>query len=87
MVLAECPSKDKLELLQTLEGQSLGELCVPCFLRAWGFYSRVVPTFSFLVKKVFPYGENPNKCTYFVGSSAYRGSLARVNRRVQDISI
>ena len=56
-------------------------------MRVMGFYSSVEPNFSFLVKKVFPYGENINKCTYFAGFSPYRCSLTRVNRRVQDIFI
>ena len=37
VVLAKYPPKVKLELLTTLECQSWGELCVPCFLRVSGF--------------------------------------------------
>ena len=36
---------------------------------------------------MFPYGEDPNQCTYFAGFFPYRDSMTRVNREVQDISI
>ena len=88
MVPAKNPLMVKLEKFFTiLECQSWGELCVPCFLRAWGFYSRVEPTFVSWPKRYFLMEKNPNKCTYFVRFFPYRGSLTMVNRRAQDISI
>ena len=42
MVPTKNSLKVKLEIFfTTLECQSLGELCVPCFLRALGFYNGV----------------------------------------------
>ena len=39
VVQAKYPSNVKLKLLTTLECQSWGELCVPCFARVLGFYN------------------------------------------------
>ena len=75
VVPAEYPSKVKSEHLQTLECQSLDELCIPCFLMAWGFYSRVGPTFVSWLRRYFLMEKNPNKCTYFVGFFPYKGFL------------
>ena len=41
-------------------------------MRALGFYSSVEPTFVFLVKKMFPCGEDPYKYTYLAGFFPYR---------------
>ena len=37
VVLAKYPLKVKLELLTTVECQSWGELCIPCFLKVSEF--------------------------------------------------
>ena len=78
----------KLEnFFTTLEYQNWDKLCVPCFLRAWGFYNRVGLTFVSWPRRYFLMERNPNKCMYFMGFFPYRGSMTRVNHRAQDISI
>ena len=59
VVLAKNPLMVKLEnFFTTLECQSWGELlCVPCFLRALGFYSSAEPTSVSCVGRCFSMGK------------------------------
>ena len=88
MVPTKNPLMVKLENFFTiLECQSWGELCVPCFLRAWGFYSSVEPTPISWIRKCFLMGKIL-KNVHILRDSSHIGILfTKVNRRVQDISI
>ena len=64
MVPAKNPPNVKLEnFFITLECQSWSELCVPCFLKAWGFYSKVELTFVSWPRRYFLMEKHPYKCS------------------------
>ena len=88
MVPTKNPLMVKLENFFTiLECQSWGELRVPCFLRAWGFYSSVESTPISWIRKCFLMGKIL-KNVHILRDSSHIGILfTKVNRRVQDISI
>ena len=45
------------------------------FFKGLRFLQQCKTDFYFLGKKKFPYGEDPNKCTYFAGFFPYRDSI------------
>ena len=45
------------------------------FFEGLGFLQWHRTDFYFLGKNVFPYGEDPNKCMYFVGFFPYKDSI------------
>ena len=94
VVLAKDPPNVKLENFTQLQSASAeGELCVPYFLRALGFYNGVEPTSVSCVGRCFLKGKDHHKCTYIIGSFPCWDSfhigilLARFNCRMQVLSI
>ena len=45
------------------------------FFEGLGFLQQYKTDSNFLGKKVFPYGEDPNKCKYFAEFFPYRDSI------------
>ena len=88
VVPAKYPLKVKLEnFFTTVECQSWGKLCVPCFLRGWVFYSNVESTPISWAKGFFLMGKILINVSILRNSSHIGILLTKVNRKVQDISI
>ena len=88
VVPAKYPPKVKLENFHNSRVLGLGKLCVPWFMRVFGFfYSSMGLTYAHWLRRSFIVGDIFFNFAYLTWSFPYGILLIRVNRGAQDISI